>query len=77
LALLLSALALGFVLNAFRISILATLASPADEAAFAFWDHGRGASVFSLAETMIAGLWWWWMLRARSGVLLRPQLERA
>jgi len=62
-ALVVSAVVIGFVSNAVRIEMLAVTVAAGDTSAFWYWHTGAGASIFALATTAAAGPVWWLMLR--------------
>jgi cyanoexosortase A len=70
-ALVMSAVFIGFVINAVRIAVLGVAVTRAETGTFDYWHEGPGATFFTLASTGAAGLTWWLLLRRR-GPLTSP-----
>lgn len=56
---LLGAIAVGFIINGLRVSLMAILVSLGDEAAFDYWHLGTGSLIFSGISVACLGLWSW------------------
>jgi cyanoexosortase A len=69
-ALFASAVLVGFLVNAARVAVLGVAVAGEEEARFAFWHDGLGATAFSTATTVLAGIVWWLAL-----MFLAPRFE--
>lgn len=49
------AIAVGFFINAVRVSLMAILSASGDKAAFDYWHQGDGSLIFGLAAVLIFG----------------------
>jgi cyanoexosortase A len=54
-----TAVSIGFTINAVRVAIMATLAAPYDQTAFLFWHEGLGSLIFGVIEIVLFGLLYW------------------
>jgi exosortase/archaeosortase family protein len=69
-ALLASAVGVGFVVNVVRVAVMATAVLNGSEAAFEYWHAGGGTVLIAVGATSVAGLAWWLILREP------PRVER-
>jgi exosortase/archaeosortase family protein len=58
-----SAVVVGFCVNAVRIAVLAAAVLRGDDGGFVYWHYGNGATIFALGSSAVAGLAWWPTLR--------------
>lgn len=56
------ALAIAFVVNGFRIAILALVVAGGDKAAFNYWHHGDGSQLFGVLSMLAFGFVCQWFL---------------
>ena len=54
--LLMSAIAVGFVVNGVRVAVMTILVALSDQEAFSYWHVGNGSLIFSLIAVLILGL---------------------
>jgi cyanoexosortase A len=57
------AIILGFIVNGFRVALLAILSAKNDVAAFNYWHTGGGSKIFFFAAALIFGSFCWLLLR--------------
>lgn len=74
-ALVASALVIGFGVNAVRVAVLAASVFHGNHDGFTYWHVGAGATLFAVVASAVAGIAWWLMLRGRLPAPAR--LERA
>jgi cyanoexosortase A len=56
------AMFIAFIVNGFRVALLAALANPTSLKAFNYWHLGEGAHVFSMASILIFCLFYYCLL---------------
>ncbi|MEM6447856.1 MAG: cyanoexosortase A [Cyanobacteria bacterium P01_D01_bin.123] len=56
------ALAIAFVVNGFRIALLALIVAGGDKAAFTYWHHGDGSQLFGVISMVAFGFVCQWFL---------------
>lgn len=64
-ALFLSAFAVGLVINAIRVAVLASAVLRGDDDKFRYWHQGDGATWFAIGASAAAGIVWWGLLHDR------------
>ncbi len=57
------ALCLGFVVNGFRVMLLAILVAQNNTEAFDYWHHRDGSFIFSITAVLLFGLFGWFLLQ--------------
>lgn len=57
------AVLIGFIINGFRVAVLAVLANPATKAAFEYWHKGDGSLLFSMMSVFGLGFFCLFLLR--------------
>ena len=58
-----SAIAIGFVVNSVRVSLMAVLVSQKQMAAFDYWHEGSGSLIFSVISTLLLVLLVWVLIQ--------------
>lgn len=58
-----AAIFLGFIMNGFRVSLLAVLVNSSNQEAFKYWHQGDGSLLFSTITALIFGLFCWLLLQ--------------
>jgi cyanoexosortase A len=58
-----SAIAIGFVVNSLRVSLMAILVSQKQMAAFDYWHEGSGSLIFSVISTLLLVLLVWVLIQ--------------
>jgi cyanoexosortase A len=58
-----AAIAIGFIVNALRVSLMAILVAQKQMAAFNYWHDGSGSLVFSVIGTLLLVLLVWLLIR--------------
>jgi cyanoexosortase A len=53
---------LGFIVNGFRVALMAILVAQGDKQAFDYWHLGDGSLVFSMISTLFFGCFCWFLL---------------
>ncbi|MEH2048742.1 cyanoexosortase A [Nostoc sp.] len=53
---------LGFIINGFRVSLMAILVAQGDKQAFQYWHQGDGSQIFSVIATLFFGCFCWFLL---------------
>lgn len=62
-----SAIAIAFIVNAIRVSLMAILNNAGNKSAFDYWHDGNGSLIFSAIAVLIFGLFcWFFFLRTPS-----------
>ncbi len=56
------AIAIGFVVNAIRVAVLAILAAHQNQAAFDYWHEGEGSLIFGMIAVGIFGLFYFFLM---------------
>lgn len=54
------AIALGFIINGVRVSILAILVAYSQRSAFTYWHGGDGSFIFATVAVFLFGMFCWW-----------------
>jgi cyanoexosortase A len=57
------ALSIGFLVNGFRVMLLAILVAQNNTEAFEYWHHRDGSFVFSIIAVLLFGLFCWFLLQ--------------
>ena len=58
-----AALSLGFIINGFRVMLLAILVAEENQEAFDYWHHQDGSFIFSMVAVLFFGLFCWFLLQ--------------
>ncbi|MGG6296554.1 cyanoexosortase A [Leptolyngbya sp. AN02str] len=66
------AIAIAFIVNGFRVALLAHLVAASLPEAFEYWHEGNGSFIFSMISVAILGLFCWLLLRQKNA---QPYLE--
>ncbi|MGJ5627876.1 cyanoexosortase A [Nostoc sp. CALU 1950] len=53
---------LGFIVNGFRVALMAILVAQGDKQAFEYWHEGDGSLIFSMIATLFFGCFCWFLL---------------
>ncbi len=53
---------LGFIVNGFRVALMAILVAQGDKQAFEYWHQGDGSLIFSMISTLFFGCFCWFLL---------------
>ncbi|MEQ8752845.1 MAG: cyanoexosortase A [Coleofasciculus sp. G1-WW12-02] len=69
------ALIVGFVVNSFRVALMAVLANAQNMEAFKYWHEGEGSLVFGMISVMVFGVFYWLLLRMEDAS--SPETEEA
>ncbi|MEQ8386409.1 MAG: cyanoexosortase A [Coleofasciculus sp. A1-SPW-01] len=69
------ALVVGFVVNSFRVALMAVLANAQNMEAFKYWHEGEGSLVFGMISVMVFGVFYWLLLRLED--TSSPETEEA
>ncbi|MEO0985299.1 MAG: cyanoexosortase A [Cyanobacteria bacterium J06639_14] len=56
------AVAIAFIVNGFRVALMALLVNAGDRQGFDYWHEGQGSLIFSLGATILLGLFYWFLL---------------
>jgi cyanoexosortase A len=57
------AIAIGFLVNAFRVALMAILVAFSNQAAFKFWHEGTGSLVFGAIAVITFGIFYYFLLQ--------------
>jgi cyanoexosortase A len=57
------AVLLAFVINGFRVALMAILAAAGDKAALDYWHIGSGSHIFSLISVLVFGVFYFFLLQ--------------
>ncbi len=57
-----TAILIGFVVNAIRVGLMAILVAFSHPKSFEYWHTGTGSLIFSMIAVMIFGLFCWWAI---------------
>jgi cyanoexosortase A len=60
------AIAIGFIINACRVALMAYLSAYSTKAAFEYWHQGTGSLIFSTTATILLGIVGWGMLKLQT-----------
>ncbi|NJM67013.1 MAG: cyanoexosortase A [Acaryochloris sp. RU_4_1] len=60
------AIFLGFIMNGFRVALLAVLVDLSSKETFKYWHQGDGSLIFSVVTTLIFGVFCWLLLQLDS-----------
>lgn len=56
-------IAIGFVVNAFRVCLLTLISNPENKAAFDYWHEGTGSLIFGLIAVVVYGAFYYLLLQ--------------
>ncbi|MBE9008476.1 cyanoexosortase A [Fortiea sp. LEGE XX443] len=56
------AIMIGFIVNGFRVSLMAILVAQGDKQAFKYWHSGDGSLIFSMIASLFLCFFFWFML---------------
>lgn len=57
-----AAILIGFIVNSFRVVMMALMVNASNEVGFFYWHHGQGSHLFSMMGTVILGLFYCFLL---------------
>jgi cyanoexosortase A len=69
------AIAVGFIVNACRVALMAYLSVYSTKAAFEYWHQGTGSLIFSAISVSLLGLFCWGMLKLDDTLLVQEEIS--
>jgi cyanoexosortase A len=71
------AIAIGFIVNACRVALMAYLSVYSTKAAFEYWHLGTGSLIFSTIAVSLLGLFCWGMLKLDESLSVQEEFSTA